>query len=189
MAALGGPCSVEHIRYVYVFRESRSPEEVIEVRRVRSLRNGVDGFGLKFTNRESDAFHSDAEPLWGGAITDQQRMTAERRTVYVSRFTFPRPLARGESHDFAVRSWVTRDPAPSNQVLVELTGPTRLVSIQLNFSAARPRVVYRMSPSPDEFARPQDATRTPVGPVVDGVWSIDFDRPSPGYHYGVEWVW
>lgn len=186
---LGGPFAIEHIRYVYVFRESRSPEEIIEVRRVRSLRHGADGFGLKFTNSQSAEFQSEAEPLWGGAITEHERITAARRTVYLSRFTFPRALARGEAHEFALRSWVERDPEPSNQVIFDLTVPTEVVTIQLNFHGVRPRVVYRMSPSPDEFARPAEASRQLVGPLGDGVWTVDFRRPSLGYHYGVEWVW
>jgi hypothetical protein len=189
---LGGPFVIERLRYVYIFRESPSPEEVIETRRLRATRSGADGFGLKDSTIQSGAFRAEAEALWGGAIASEELLATDNRTVYLRRFDFGRKLRRGQVHEFALRSWIERDPNPGTQVIFELTLPADAVTIHLNFlGRSQPRSVGRIGPLADELysEQEQQPAYEPIPAHAPGRWEADFVKPQLGLTYGLAWQW
>lgn len=187
---LGGPFILEHITYVYVFRESRSPEEILEVRRVRATADGARRFGFKLETTESGAFDVESEALWGGhLVTDSRRVG--NRTVYLRRIEFGRTLRSGDVHEFALRTWVERDPDPSTTIVFSLTRPALAVTVQMNFyGSVRPARIWRGGPVADEILMPREPTRTSLLPISRGGSVITtFTEPDLGSIYGVSWAW
>jgi transcriptional regulator with XRE-family HTH domain len=188
---LGGPFTVELLQFVYVFRHSRAPEEIIETRRVRAMKAGADGYGLKLTHTDSAVFNVDEEALWGGHISSNRHYRNERRTHYLRRFEFGRRLRRGQIHEFAVRSWIERDPEPGTEVMFSVTLPTERAAIHLNFRGPeRPRAVWQYGPVVDEDLtpqRPDGEQRLDLTP--DGTASAYFPKPETGLYYGAGWQW
>lgn len=101
-ALLGGPYLVESLRFVYIFRDSKSPEEIIEVRRVRATASAADGYGLKLSHTGRAGFRVDEEALWGGDLVDRDHYDSQNKTMYLRRMEFGRRLRRGQTHEFAV---------------------------------------------------------------------------------------
>lgn len=188
---LAGPYVIELLQLIYVFRHSRSPEEIIEVRRVRATRHGADGYGLKFVQTRQEGFRADEEPLWGGHLTDGEHIDAAGRTVYLRRVDFGRRLRKGQVHEFAVRSWVERDPDPETSVNVLFSIPCQAVTIHLNFRGPdTPACCWAFGPIPDEIltpAEPEDGR--PVTLSAAGTASAYFKNPELGVEYGIAWRW
>lgn len=61
-APLAGPFALEESRITYTWRDHRVPEEIVEVRRVRALRDGADSYVLKLKTDGSET-GIDAEVL------------------------------------------------------------------------------------------------------------------------------
>lgn len=189
---LGGPFVIERLRYVYIFRESRSPEEVIETRRVRATKSGADSFGLKNSTILTGGFRAEAEALWGGALLSEELLSTDHRTVYLRRFAFGRRLRRGQIHEFAMRSWTARDPKPGTHVIFDLTLPADLVSIHLNFlGSSRPKSVGRIGPLADAIYSEHQARRPgeEVLAYAPGRYEAEFTKPELGLTYGLTWTW
>lgn len=187
---LGGEVVVEHLSLVYVFRESLAPEEILEVRRVRALRQGADRFGFKLGSNATDGFEVESEALWGGQLVEEC-LQGEKQTVYLRDVRFDRPLRRGEVHEFAIRTWVQRDPEPSSEVTFRFTVPAESVSVQLNFyGSKRPTQAWSFGPLADDL----QVTRTP-DPSRDleigetGTVAARFSTPGAGMTYGIAWSW
>lgn len=189
---VGGPFHIESVQYVYTFRHSHAPEEIIEVRRVRAQRSGAGEYALKFTATDTDEFQVDEEALWGGYLTSQQYVRTAHQVHYLRQFRFGRRLRRGQTHDFALRSWVERDPNPDSAVKFSVTLPTENASVHLNFTGPeRPGRIWSWGPlSARESAVPvmpdegRPLLMSPVGNV-----SAQFPRPVQGSHYGITWDW
>lgn len=190
MGELGGPFTLEEVSYVYTFRDHRAPEEIIEVRRVRALRDGAAGYGLKFST-DSAAFEMETEALWGGYLDTSLRINGSGDTLYLTRFAFDRTLRRGDHHSFAVRSWITRDEDPDTAVTMGFTLPVGRATIHLNFLGPTvPASSWSFGPLADELlipTHPEDGT--PVAPLPNHSLSVSFPRPVPGSLYGVAWAW
>lgn len=187
---LGGPYVIEHLHLVYVFRHSRAPEEIIATRRVRALESGCDGFGLKF-QAESSEFVTEDEVLWGGRLQSSARYQNDGRTTYLQRVDFGKILQRGETHDFAVRRWVERDPDPDREALFCLSLPAVEVSMHIKFHGPeRPRRISRVGPLADHcLVREPESSRAAV-PVAPGAEVSEyFSAPELGSLYGVTWDW
>ncbi|MBO9521582.1 MAG: helix-turn-helix transcriptional regulator [Nocardioidaceae bacterium] len=189
---VGGPFRIESLQFVYTFRHSHSPEEIIEIRRVRALQSGADAYGLRFTATSTDDFSVEEEALWGGSLSASLYRTVENRVHYVRRFEFGRSLRRGQTHDFAVRSWVERDPNPSTEVLFSVTLPTDLAVIHLNFAGPeKPRAVWSYGPlfTDDLTPKTQQSAGTTLPMSELGNVTLRVDKPNSGAHYGIGWSW
>lgn len=187
---LGVPFVVELLRLIYVFRESRSPEEIIEVRRVRATTSPADGYGLKLSHTGHAGFRVDEEVLWGGDLVDAARHDASGKTVYLRRLAFGRKLRRGQSHEFALRSWVNRDPEPSTEIQVEMTIPCEVIAIDVHFLGRDVPASWRFGPIADETLVPDDHD--------DQSWALScdsrrasavFEASQPGAIHGLQWQW
>lgn len=189
-APLGGPFVLERLVMIYTFRHSRAPEEIVELRRVRALANGADSYGLKLVQSESANFAVEEEALFGGHFAHVEHHRVEQRTVYLRTFRFPRPLRRGQRHEFAVRSWVSQDDNPGTSVELSFTMPVAEVRLHLNFFGPdRPAAVWRFGPLADSDLVPAE----PFGPdLVDlqaGGALLHLESPQIGSVYGLSWRW
>jgi transcriptional regulator with XRE-family HTH domain len=194
--ALGGPFVLESLQYVYVFGHSHSPEEIIEVRRVRAARSGADNYELRFAHDQSEAFELDQESLWGGSLAAVEVVTQDRSTAYLRRFDFGRKLRRGQRHDFAIRSWVERDPLPQTAVNFVLTIPAREVAIHLNFRDTPPIACWTFESPYDNVSDPTDSDAPSdsengawVDVAADGSASAYWLNPDPTRRHGLAWHW
>jgi hypothetical protein len=187
---IGGPFTIEQVRFVYTFRHGRAPEEVIEVRQVRA-NAAADGYGLYLRQTDHGGFRVDEECIWGGDLVDAEYADAGSRTVYVRRVDFGRRLRRGERHEFAVRSWVERDEAPGTTVSASFSIPCSRVAFQVNFRGPeRPQATYAFGPIADvDLATDVSTARTPIAMSRHGAVSRQFRNPEPGAEYGLGWEW
>lgn len=189
--SLGGPYIIEMLQLIYVFRHSRSPEEIIETRRVRATANGADGYGLKLSNTETEGFRVDEEVLWGGAVVERQHSDGGGRTVYHRRIDFGRRLRRGQVHEFAVRSWIERDPEPCTDVQATFSIPCKSLAIHLNFLGPdQPEACWQNGPTIDDIHIPRESTLGhPLGIERGRPVSVTFSPIEPGTSYGISWRW
>ncbi len=188
---LAGPFVIESLQLIYNFHHSHSPEEVIEIRRVRATAGGASGFGLKFEKTNQEGFRVEEEALWGGEVARAEHIDANGQTFYLRRFDFLRTLRRGQVHEFAVRSWIERDPEPSTNISVQFSVPCRELSIHLNFRGPQtPQACWAYGPMADEALapiRPQDGE--PINMSPGGTASKHFSPVDPANEYGIAWRW
>lgn len=186
---LGGHLVMERLDIIYNFRESRAPEEIIELRHVRASRTGVRDFGLAYAHTESARYEQAPEVLFGGRLTSEQRQVAHGETLYFRRLDFGQTLQRGERHTFAMRYWAERDPEPSDSILVEMTMPTELVVLHVNFlGTRRPARIWWYGLLGDEALAPGLPTPANELPDQDAV-SAAFESPEVGLTFGMAWRW
>jgi transcriptional regulator with XRE-family HTH domain len=188
---LGGPFVIEQLRYIYVFRHSASPEEIVEVRRVRATRSGADSFGFKVGHTRSPRFRVEEEALWGGHLVERERHARDGGTVYLRRMVFDRKLRRGQVHDFGVRSWVEHDPDPDTAVAFSLTIPAKAVAIHLHFRGPKtPTDCWSYGPLADDGLVPDQFDDSAWLPLAeDGSVTAAWAKPLTGVDYGVRWRW
>ena len=186
---LGGPFHLEKVSYTYVFAESRSPSEIIEVRRVRALAPGATCFGLRIRHTDTPGFRVDQEHLWGGELADAVVTDDEIETSIWRRLNFGRRLRLGEHHEFAIRSWVEHDPEPATDINFNVTLPTTEAAIHLAFLGShRPVRAWRYGPiEPDQTTPPEH--RTPLRLMPGGSITARFRKPTIGLFYGLTWAW
>ncbi|MGO4957689.1 hypothetical protein ACTQ49_10545 [Luteococcus sp. Sow4_B9] len=185
---LSGPYEILNATYAYTFRDHRAPEEIVQVRRIRALTDGNDGYGLQLSNN-SGSFDLDTESLWGGWIERHSRRVEDGENMHLTRFHFDRTLRRGQVHEFATRAWVSHDE-PASTVTVMFTRPTGQVSVTLNFLGPRPTQVWSFGPLLDGQDEP------PPGPpermltaTPNGSYAIRLDGPQLARRYGIAWQW
>mgnify|MGYP000929362662 CR=1 FL=1 len=189
LATLAGPFSLTEARYVYTFREHRAPEEIVEVKHVRALKDGADGYVLRM-NTDGPSTELDVEVLWGGVIEQSVVRHDGGQTVLLHRLAFDRTLRRGETHSFALRSWITKEDTPPNKVDLRYTIPISLASLHLNFLGPTPRRLWRFGPLADAImATDPDLAHGQDIYLRNGSASAYFDRPSLNAEYGIAWTW
>jgi transcriptional regulator with XRE-family HTH domain len=188
---LAGPFALVEARYVYVFREHPAPEEIIEVRRVRALRDGADAYVLRL---DSDGATSDfdAEVMWGGQLTNSVSMHHDGNTTVLHRLEFDRKLRKGDIYSFALRSWVAGEDDPPKCIGLSYTIPISEASLHLNFFGPVPSTIWRFGPVVDsalgEDPKSEWARRGRLEPRRGAV-SAYFENPRLNTEYGVAWVW
>lgn len=189
--ALGGPFAIDRLDLAYTFRESRAPEEFIEVRTVRALRDRADRYLLKMRADNSEGFRITPETLWGGHIVDTQVQDRGGGTVTVRDFRFDHLLSRGQRHTFAMRTWIEKDPNPDTSIDVSVTLPTEIVAVHVNFEGPKPVKVWRHGPVADEYLIPASGIDPHARSLRghDGHYSSLFARPEPGTYFGIGWAW
>lgn len=189
LATLAGPFSLVEARYVYTFREHHAPEEIIEVRQVRALKDGADGYVLRM-DTDGPGSELDLETLWGGTIEQSVVTHDPAQTVFLHRLVFDRPLRKGETHSFALRSWITQEDKPPTWVDIRYTIPIGAASIHLNFLGPAPHRVWRFGPlagaimaTGPELAHGQEIR------LHRGAATARFPRPDLNAEYGIAWAW
>jgi hypothetical protein len=182
---------VERLQLTYVFRHSRSPEEIIEVRTVRAAKTGATGYGLKLEQTAMEGFRVDEEPLWGGHLVDTEHIDQSGHTIYLRRMEFGRTLRKGQTHEFAVRSWVETDPQPDTVVQVNFSIPCRELAIHLNFRGPDlPKQAWAFRPIADDSLVPQQAKGGETLPITaGGTISKHFTTIDSANQYGIAWTW
>lgn len=188
----GGPFRIESLQFVYTFRHARSPEEIVEIRRVRATRSGVDGYGLSFVATDHTSFEVDEEALYGGELAVTHTRTTDHHVHYYRRFEFGRKLRRGEVHEFGLRAWVGRDEGAGDDISFSVTLPTERAAIHANFlGPERPRSVWQYGPlaAPDLAPKSIDDGGRPLPMSQAGNVSAYFAKPVPGGHNGIGWSW
>lgn len=189
---LGGPFTIEKLKLIYVFRHSKAPEEILEIRQVRAQRNGANRYGLKLTSTDSSELSIDEEAIFGGHLETTTHHRVGQHTIYLRSFEFDQALRRGQSHEFAVRSWVDQGPI-ATAVNVDLTLPVKDVAIHLNFfGPATPNALWSYGPVGDSDLVPTDpdasgARTLPLQP--SGTASLYLSNPQTGPTYGIGWQW
>lgn len=189
---LGGACTVERLDIGYVFGESRSPQEIFEVRTVRATAAGVSSYRLKLKQSSSTSFATITEVLWGGDLREQIRRTANGQTLYLTTVDFGRRLRRGERHVFALRTWIERDQEPDTRLSVTMTIPTRIIALHARFTGPRPQEAWSFGPCADDALAPNsldDEGATWLALSDGGVASLVVANPQLGVEYGLGWSW
>lgn len=184
---LSGPYEILQATYSYTFRDHRAPEEIIQVRRVRALADGNDGYGLQLSNN-SGSFDLDTESLWGGWVERHSRRFADGENLHLTRFHFDRSLRRGQVHEFATRSWVSHDD-PASAVTVQFTRPTSQVLLTLNFLGPRPSRVWTYGPLADDVDLPDFSVEKSLAGSTAGTYSMRLSNPVLGQRHGMAWQW
>lgn len=187
----GGAFDLESLSLCYVFQHSRSPSEIIEVRRVRARRNGAARYGLRLIKTGEGAFSVDSETLWGGNAQAVETTTVSGGKVVLHEVVFDRLLARGQRHEFATRTWIERDDDPGTAIILDLTIPTREISVHLCFlGPVRPKGYTVYGPLADESQVPEQPGSAPRTPMSDsGRVAAYFPDPQIGPVYGIAWEW
>ena len=177
---------IEELTITYVFQESKSPGEIIQVRRVRAVRAGVTSYVLGVTRTDDLALVTETHVLWGGHLEDGSTTDGRELTTV----NFGRSLRRGEVHDFALRSWVQRDADPDTEIWLEVSRPTKRASLHLAFEGRRSvqrAWSYQVEGEDAEVPPASSWERLSVGP--DGQVSVTFDSLKPGRIYALSWEW
>ncbi|MGY1681990.1 helix-turn-helix transcriptional regulator [Geodermatophilus sp. SYSU D01176] len=189
---LGGPFVIERLDVVYVFRESRAPEEVLELRQLRATAQARD-FTFKLEHQGTADFETETEVLWGGVLAAERRLAqiGRSRTVYLRRLDLGRTLKRSERHRFGIRYFVEHDPAPAHHIIATVTDRAEVVSLHVNFWGTKPPIDYwRFGPLADDALAPDAVTpQTRLRPDGNHCVSADFQRPEVGTSFGVAWQW
>lgn len=188
---LGGPFELVSLSYGYVFEESRSPGEIIEVRRVRATESRAGSFGLRLAHNGTAGRVVEQHSLWGGRLTSTEAVAGDGTPVHWSRFDFDRRLRKGEVHEFAIRTWVERDPDPRTAIRFNLTLPAKVVSVHAAFhGSVRPAAAWAFGPlaaGPDGDVPASECS--PIDVRDGAAFSAQFRRPELGKEYGVGWAW
>lgn len=182
----------ERYDVVYVLRDSRSPEEIIEIRHVRALTSGAHDFGLSFS-RDTAGFEVETEVLFGGEIVGFDIQELPGKTLIMQLLDFGRVLRKGERHSFGVRYWVQRDPGEHDRghVLLQSDYRMEMVGIHVNFwGMEKPSMCWAFEGLPDAAMAPGQAEQR-----QRLVWNshsmVEFNltHPITGTSFGVAWSW
>jgi transcriptional regulator with XRE-family HTH domain len=188
----GGPFVIERRDFALIFRESREPEEVMQIIEMRACQDGVSSFVTKMWATRQEGFRANPEMLWGGEIVDAEHVDHDGRTFVMREISFGRALQRGDRHTFALRSWVERMPLPDTGIDISPTYPTTLIALHLAFLGPPPASVWAYGPVADESLSPAEASEPGARPAQrygEGRYSVTFEHPELGESYGVDWSW
>lgn len=176
---------IDSLTITYVFQESRSPSEIIQVRRIRAIRAGVSQYILGLRRTDEQALSIETHVLWGGFLGEVAVETTEMTTI-----NFGKSLMRGETHEFALRSWVQRDADPDDEIWLEVTRPTRHASVHLAFEGRRSisaAWTYELQSASHSPPVPEQFQPIELGP--EGQASVYLHSPMPGRQYVLAWRW
>lgn len=189
LSSLAGPFSLVEARYVYIFRDGPAPEEIIEVRQVRALKDGADSYVLRMATDGPES-ELDAEVLWGGTLGQSVVKHDLGQTVILHRLDFDHPVRKGEVYSFGLRSRVTKEEDPPTSVELNYTIPVSLASLHLNFRGPSPRQAWRFGPLADAWlAEAPEVMHAGQLQLRQGSVSAYFRNPSLNAEYGIAWAW
>lgn len=183
-----GPFDIVHATDAYTFRDHRSAEELIQVRRLRARTHGASRYVMRLIN-DSAAFDIDIEPLWGGWVERHERSSSPHGIEHRFHVRLDHPLDRGEEGEFAMRSWLLRDVA-DNAISMSFSLPTTSASLSATFAGNPPRRLWGIETDDDLPSRniPVDDERLlPLS--AGGNHTLRIRRPVPLRVYGIGWSW
>jgi hypothetical protein len=164
----------------------RARPEAVEQRRIVSDQDDLTELDLAVTLA---VVSSDPAPevavFYGGTLADRGMESSERRAFALE---LPRPLARGESHDFAVHYRLSGEEAMRPHVVCVPKRPCTLFDLRVRFDRAR--LPSRLWLLRGVFQRDiSDPVRRGDMPEVDeaGEIHLAFHDLTPGLAYGVRW--
>lgn len=186
----GGPYEILDFSLVYIFGHSRSPGEVIETRTVRALASGADRYGLSIDKSSGPGFRVEQEALFGGEIVHRSVTDSGGTSWNSCTLQFDRRLRRGETHTFAMRSFIDQDPEPDTVVSVCFTIPVHHVLIELRFTGPdEPVLVRRFGPLESCDSDVHWDAATPIAGGGVGRWIMRQVKPESHRSYGLTWQW
>jgi hypothetical protein len=162
----------------------REHPEVLQFRKIVAETDGLAEFDLALTvtaptDLDVDLFH-------GGTLVTRGMAASDR---YTFSLVLPRPLAKGEAHDFAIRARLPRSQPVRPHLACVLTYPCDLLDLRVRFDRTRlPGAVWMLR---DAFQRdiedvlPQGA-RVPVDHA--GESHVTFRNVTSGMAYGLRWA-
>lgn len=183
---------IERYDIVYVFRDSRSPEEIIELWRVRARSSGAHDYGVNF-GWASEGFDVETEVLFGGEIAGCSVEELPGKTLLLNLIDFGRTLRKGERHSFGVRYLVQRDPGDHDGGFVPVFTDYDMdeVGVHVNFwGMTKPSVCWAFEGLPDQAmapGKPEDGVI--VGANKHSMVGVEFRGPVTGTWFGVGWRW
>lgn len=184
----GGPFDLVSVSYVYLFRDAPGPHEVIEVRRIRATESGATAFGLRLDH--GDPVDLGQEALWGGSIDSSRHTDDTGHVTSWTRVEFGRSLRVGQTHEFAIRSWIEQPADPLSHVGFQLGRAPREASIHASFRGAlQPSSVWAYGPVSSDAHIPRFPSGQRRLKVSGGGTSVVVRRPIAGQGYGVAWEW
>ncbi len=132
----------------------RTRPEVLEQRRVVAVEDGVSAINLALTvpSVVGDAVSNmSVEMFHGGTLMPRMPMVGERITVSVQ---LPAPLARGDSHEFVLRTYLPDREALRPYFACVPERQCGLLDLRVRFDQQRLPAYIRMveNVSPDDFA-------------------------------------
>lgn len=181
--------TIVELTITYVFEESRSPSEIIQIRRVRAIRSGPQHFVLGLKRTDEQSFTTETNVLWGGHLADEAP-DENGNTMQV--VAFPNPLRAGQVHEFALRSWVERDVEASTELQLVVTRRTDRARIHLACHGKQQiAAAWEFGPidEPEDEVprRSPDARALTVEPLTP--ITATFDHLTPHRTYGIAWEW
>lgn len=191
--ALGGfnsSLEILDLTIAYVFLESRSPSEILQVRKVRALRAGPQYYALGLQRTDEASLTADTQVLWGGHLAEQNTDDDGHLLRVVQ---FPAPLRAKQVHEFALRSWVERDAEPATEIQLVVTRPTRAAHIHLA-CLGHPQIAHAWKFGPVEDADPDGVPESapyarPLSSADPNPVTVTFHDLVPGKTYGLGWRW
>lgn len=161
----------------------RERPEVLQFRRIIAETDGVTEFDLAITANASTGLEVDL--FHGGTLVTRGMGASDRSTFSL---VLPKPLARGESHDFAMRIRQPVDQPLRPHLACVLKHPCDLLDLRVRFNRTRlPGVVWLLR---NAFQRDIDdsapqGTRVPVDHA--GECHVTFRDVTPGMANGLRW--
>lgn len=175
---------VNELTIAYVFEEHESPSEIVQIRRITAVRSGPNRYGLALGRTDQQPLGGDTAVLWGGFLEEEQLDSSGQLRTSLN---FGRDLRRGESHEFAIRTWIERDGTPDTQIDLDVTRPTAAAHLHLAFHGRR-RIRYAWS-QVKGGGTGADEPLMPLALSPDASVSAHFHSLTPGHSYHLAWRW
>lgn len=169
----------------------REAPEAFEFRRIVSERDDLREIDLSVTLTAGPDGSTNApaalaiDVLYGGRLVRRRMETARR---YGLSLWLPRPLARDEPHDFALRFTLPGGEPMRPHFVCVTRQACELLEVRVKFDEKRPpHAVWKLNRVfQDDLDDPASrGDEIPVDPV--GELRMDFRQPTPGFAYGVQW--
>lgn len=164
--------------------------EAFEYRRIIADRDGIDELDLSLTLTASNR----AEPMTfreldidlfrGGTLVRWARESSDR---FAFALCLPKPIMRGQTHDYAIRFRVPRGQVMQPHYVCVPKHRCEMFDLSVRFGANLPRRIWRLS---EAFQRDVDDP-FPHGDTlsadVAGEIHLTFRELTPGLAYGARW--
>jgi hypothetical protein len=164
--------------------------EAFEYRRIIAYEDGVDELDLSITLTANEADPTtyrelELDVFRGGKLVRWARKSDDR---FAFALALPRPLIRGQMHDYAIRLRVPGDQIMQPHYICVPRHCYEVFDLNVRFDAIRPpRRVWTLSEAlrQDVEGPPPQRQTTPVDSA--GEVHINFQRLIPGMAYGIRW--
>ncbi|HYS37428.1 MAG TPA: hypothetical protein VEO01_17560 [Pseudonocardiaceae bacterium] len=169
----------------------RAAPEAFEFRRIVADQHDLTEIDLAvtLTGTSGDTLPGDpnlaVDVLYGGSLVRRTMETARRFGLALA---LPRPLDRGEEHEFALRFRVPAGQVMRPHFVCVMKQACDLLEVRVKFDEKRPpAAVWRLTKVfQDDLDDP--AHRGDMVPVDSAAeLRIEFAHVSPGFAYGVQW--